>query len=259
LRRENTTCPRCKEEIRAGLAVCPHCGEDLGRRRIPWRLVGSVGGLAVVAIVVYAVLTLVPLPFNVPFVAAAPTSTPTEIILPPTATFTATPRPPTATPTATATYTPVITETATVTATATLTATVAPSPVQTATPTPTETPAFAFAAPQLLGPADERDLPEGQFNISYGTAIELTWEPVGVLAGDQYYSVSVSYENRDGQTREEVNWVKEPSFVVPQEWYDRLGADREVDWNVTVVSGTPGTSDSSPLSPASETWMFRWG
>jgi hypothetical protein len=259
LRRENATCRRCKREIRAGLVVCPHCGEDLARRRIPWKLFGSVGGIALAAVAVYLILTLVPLPFGLPFVAAVPTPTPTEVILPPTPTFTATPRPPTATSTATATFTPIITETATVTATATLTSTVAPAPLETSTPTPTETPEFAFGAPRLLGPADEADLPEDQINISYGTIIKLTWESVGALAGDQYYSVSVSFERRDGQTREVVNWVKETSFVVPQEWYDSLGADRGVYWNVTVVSGTPGTDDSSSLSPASETWVFRWG
>jgi len=259
LRRENVACRRCKREIRAGLAVCPHCGEDLARRRMPWKLIGSVGGIALAAVVVYVVLTLVPLPFGLPFVAAAPTFTPTEVILPPTPTSTATPRPPTATPRATATFTPIITATVTVTATATLTSTVSPGPVQTLTPTPTETPEFAYAAPQLLGPADEGDLPEGQFNITYGTIIKLTWQPVGVLAEDQYYSVSVSYEHSDGQTREQVNWVKKSSFEVPQEWHDGLGGDRGLYWNVTVVSGTPGTNDSSPLSPVSETWMFRWG
>jgi hypothetical protein len=259
LRRENVTCRRCRREIRAGLAVCPHCGEDLMRRRGPWKLIGSLLGIVVVAGAAYVILTMVPLPFRLPFVAAAPTPTPTEVILPPTPTATATTRPPTATPTATATFTPIITETVTVTATATLTATVAPEAVETPTPTPTETPEFVYAAPRLVGPADESDLPDGQFKITYGAVIKLSWEPVGVLAGDQYYAVSVSYEHRDGQTREQVNWVKASSFDVPQEWYDGLGGQRRVYWSVTVVSGTPGTDDSSPLSPTSETWMFRWG
>jgi len=261
LRRENVTCRRCRREIRAGLAVCPYCGDDLARRRTPWKLIGSLVSLVLVAGAAYVILTMVPLPFSVPLVAAAPTLTPTEVILPPTPTFTATPRPPTATPTATATFTPVITETVTVTVTATgtLTATVTPTVVRTATPTPTETPGFAFAAPRLVAPADESDLPDGQFNITYGAVIELRWESVGVLAEGQYYSVSVEYEHRDGQTREQVNWVKQNSFQVPQEWYDGLGANRRVYWNVKVVSGTPGTADSSTLSPASETWMFRWG
>jgi predicted nucleic acid-binding Zn ribbon protein len=265
LRRESATCPRCGKEIRSGLVVCPHCGEELLRRRVPWKLFGSLVGLALAAVVVYLVLTMVPLPFDLPFVAAAPTTTPTEVILPPTPTWTATPRPPTATATATATLTPIITATVTVSATATFspTGTLSPAETATATPaatsTPTESPGFAYAAPRLVEPADESDLPEGQFNLTFGSIIKLTWEPVGTLAEDEWYSVRVTYETRNGQTREQVNWVKQTSWAVPREWYDEVGDDRGVYWSVTVVSGTPGTDESVQLSPASETWMFRWG
>lgn len=265
LRRESATCPRCGQQIRSGLVVCPHCGEELRGRRVPWKLLGSLAGLALAAVVVYLVLTMVTLPFDLPFVAAAPTATPTEVILPPTPTWTATPRPPTATPTATATLTPVVTATVTVSATATFSPTQTLSPVETATvtptpnPTPTESPGYAYQAPRIVGPVDESDLPEGQFNFTYGSIIRLTWEPVGTLAEEQWYSVSVTYEARDGQTREQVNWVKQTSWEVPREWYDEVGDDRSVYWSVTVVSGTPGTDESLPLSPPSETRMFRWG
>ncbi|MDH4209604.1 MAG: hypothetical protein OEV76_12065, partial [Anaerolineae bacterium] len=103
---------------------------------MPWKLVGALVGVALVAVVGYLVLSFVPLPFQVPFLAAAPTATPTEVILPPTPTYTATPRPPTATPTRRPTSTPVITETATLeaspTRTVTVTATVAAQPTSTA-------------------------------------------------------------------------------------------------------------------------------
>jgi hypothetical protein len=244
------------------------------------KLIGSLGGVFAAAVVVYLVLTFVPLPFELPFIAAAPSATPTEVILPPTPTDTATPRPPTATPTRRATATPVITETArlevsptrpvTVTATLvvtpTFTAEVAetpagsPGPTETPTSTPTEAGGYLYPGPQLRSPADESDLPENQFNFSYGSLIELVWAPVGTLGENQWYELSVSYTGRDGQQESQVNWKKDTSFEVPLEWYDHImGGEREVYWRVTVVSGTPGTGAGTAISRPSETWMFRWG
>jgi len=261
LRRESATCPSCRGEIRSGLAVCPHCGDELLRRRIPWKLIGSLAGVALIAVIVYVVLTMVPLPFDLPFVAAAPTATPTEVILPPTPTSTATQRPPTATTTSTATFTPVITATATVpvSPTMTVTPTVWPGPTGTPVVAPTETLVLAYEAPQLVEPADESELPENQFSFSFGSRITLAWEPVGALAQDEWYSVSLSYENRDGQMRERVNWTKDTFWEVPTDYHDDIGTDRGVYWTVTVVSGSPGTGAGVADSPASETWMFRWG
>lgn len=270
LRRESRACPRCKSEIRSGLAVCPHCGEDLLGRRIPWKLIAGLGGATLTVIVVYAVLSFVPLPVSLPFVATIPSPTPTEVILPPTPTATETPRPPTATPTRPPTFTPVITATATLTTTATMTptvsasvtvtATVSPGPTQTASATPAERPGFVYAAPQLVGPGDESELPDdGQFTFTGSSIVELRWEPVGVLAADEWYSVSLIFTNRDGQPQEKVNWWKETAFVVPSDYHDDIGSDREVYWSVTVVSGSPGTGESEAVSPPSETWMFRWG
>jgi hypothetical protein len=269
LRRENSTCPSCKREIRSGLVVCPHCGEELQRRRIPWKLIGGFGGVVAAAAVVYLVSTMVPLPFALPFVASASTATATEVILPPTPTATATERPPTATATATATSTPVITTTLTptiavtatitVTATETVTTTESPGPVETTLATPTESSGFRYAAPVLLAPADESDLTEGPFNFTEGSIIELSWQSVGALGEDQWYSVRLVLTGGDGQPREKVNWRKETVFVVPRDYHDELGNDREVYWSVTVVSGTPGAGESKAISPPSETWMFRWG
>ena len=272
LRRESTTCRSCREEIRSGLAVCPHCGDELLRRRIPWKLIGSLAGVALAAVVVYVVLTMVPLPFELPFIAAAPTATPTEVILPPTPTSTATLRPPTSTPTRTATFTAVITATATVEVTPTRTVTATLMPQVTVTPgaspgleeTPTSTPmeagGYLYPAPQLRSPADETDLPESQFNFTSADMIVLTWEAVGSLGEKQWYEVSVSYTGRDGTTRTEDNWKKETSFEVPQGWHDYIMlGERDVYWNVTVKSGTPGTGESKAISPASQTWMCRWG
>ena len=262
LKRESKPCPRCGREARFGLIVCPYCGEELWGKRRPWKLVGALVGIGVVVVLAYVVLTFVPLPFELPFVASAPTSTPTEVILPPTPTATNTPRPPTATPTltATATFTPVITATVTVTGTATVTGTVSPGPAQTPTATPTETPSSGYAAPTLIEPEDQSDwLPDQPLVFSYGARIELKWGPVGTLAEDEWYAVDLTYINRDGASAITGGWTKETMWLVPSDLYELLGGDRDVNWTVTVVSGTPGSGAGTPVSPPSETWMFRWG
>jgi RNA polymerase subunit RPABC4/transcription elongation factor Spt4 len=271
LRRESRACRRCKREIRTGLAVCPYCGEDLSGRRIPWKLVGGLGGVAAVVVVGLLALSMAPLPFELPFIAKAPTATPTEVILPPTPTATATPRPPTATPTRRRTATPVITETATLEPASTSVANVTSTPQGTAasgstpttretpTPAPTQASGLPYAAPRLVSPADETDLPENQIRFSFGTVIELVWEPVGTLGASQYYQVSLSYTGRGGEQEMQVNWTKETTFEVPGELYENIAVgEREVYWTVTVVSGTPGAGSGRAISPTSETWMFRW-
>jgi hypothetical protein len=256
LRRESTRCRQCREEIRDGLAVCPHCGEDLGKRRIRWKLIGSLGGVVLVGILVYVLLFVVPLPANLPFLVAQPSPTPTEVILPPTETPTETPRPPTATPTRTPTFTPVITATATLTSGTTATPAESANPTATPTAAPTETPAVKYGAPQLTSPADGE-----QFRGS-GARIQLDWEPVGILADDEWYSVSLSYVDRNGDVvREVVAWAKNEDIPLPvgEELYDVLGGDRVVTWAIRVVSGVPGAGTEAPVSPPSEGWTFRWG
>lgn len=258
LRRESTRCPRCKEYIRADLAVCPHCGEELGKRRIPWKLISALGGIGLAAIVIYAVVSFVPLPINVPLVAAIPSPTATEALLPPTATSTATPRPPTETPTATATFTPVITATATITEVATVTPAEgeSPAPAETATATPTETPAFRYPAPRLLAPVD------GEAFSGSGERIELRWEPVGALAKDEYYSVRLSYVNKKGETVDGVvAWVRNEAIPwrVEETYYGDLSLqERGVGWQIRVVWDPDGDGLGEPISPPSDRWSFTW-
>jgi len=272
LRRESATCRRCRKEIRSGLAVCPHCGEDLLRRRVPWKLIVALGGVFGAAVLAYLVLSFVPLPFPLLFMAAAPTATATEVILPPTPTATATPRPPTATPTRRATATRAITETATLEAspthTVTVTATSVVTPTFTAevaeTPTvslvPTETPGLKYAAPKLLEPEDQSDwAADRPLVFSEGARIELKWEAVGTLGVEEYYAIELAYVDRDSGPAVTGGWVKETTWLVPTDLYERIGGDRTVEWSVTVVSGTPGTGQRTAISPASETWVFRWG
>ncbi len=153
-----------------------------------------------------------------------------------------------------------VTATEIVTGTETVTATESPSPTETPAAVATEQPGFRYAAPVLLAPVDESDLPEeGPFNFTEGSIIELSWESVGPLGENQWYSVSLVLTDRDGQPVEKVNWRKETTFVVPSDYHGDVGSDREVYWSVTVVSGTPGTGQGRAISPSSETWMFRWG
>jgi len=257
LRRESATCRRCRTEIRSGLAVCPNCGEDLLRRRIPWKLIGGLGGVFGAAVLVYLVLTLVPLPFELPFVAAAPTATATEVILPPTPTATATLRPPTSTPTRRASATPVIT------ATATVSATVTPGLTTTPTSSPTETPGLKYAAPKLIEPEDQSDwAPDHPLIFSPGTPIELKWEAVGSLAEYEWYSVDLVYTDSENEpTTRPGGWTKETTWRIEgdDELYNLLGGDRLVRWTVTLVFDPEGTGKGVAISPPSETWMFRWG
>jgi RNA polymerase subunit RPABC4/transcription elongation factor Spt4 len=258
LRRESTDCPECKREIRVGLAVCPHCGEELAKRRIPWKLIGSLGGVALAAVVVYAAVSILPLPINLPFVAAPPSPTPTEVILPPTETPTETPRPPTAIPTATATFTPVITATATTVGTATPVE--SPISTETLTATPTEAPVVKYPAPQLIGPEDQTGWPpDRDLLFSSGSIIELSWEPVGALAENEWYAVSLTYTDKNGEPARRDRWTRDTTWPVGQDLYELLGGDREVRWNIAVVWDRTGLGEGAPISPPSETRMFRWG
>lgn len=255
LRRESKRCRHCREEIRAGLAVCPYCGEELDKRRIRWKLIGSVLGVVLAGIIAYVLLFVAPVRANLPFGAVQPSPTATQMILPPTETPTETPRPPTATATATATFTPVITETVTVTRQATRTPAESQNPTTTAAVTPTGAAAFKYGAPQLTAPADG-----AQFSGS-SARIQLDWEPVGSLAEDEWYSVSLSYENRTGDAVDEVvGWAKNEDIPwrIGADLYAALGADRTVIWRVRVISGVPGTGTEVPIGPSSESWTFRW-
>ncbi|MGB9301985.1 MAG: hypothetical protein WCD51_15530, partial [Anaerolineae bacterium] len=206
----------------------------------------------------------VPLPFGLPFVAAAPTATPTEVILPPTPTATATRRPPTATPTRRAAATPVITETATLEVSPTRTVTVTLTPDLTATPTvrPTETPGFKYAAPKLIEPEDQSGWAvDHPLVFSYGARIDLKWEAVGTLAENEWYSIDLTYTDSENEpTVGRGGWTKETTWRVEgDDLYNLLGGDRSVRWTVTVVLDPEKTGEGVPISPPSETWMFRWG
>ncbi len=217
-----------------------------------------------------------------------PAATPTAMVV--TVVITATPPPPTATsPAPTITPVPTLPITPTVAAATpsqvAVRATVAP-PAGTARPsatrrvtavpaTPTVTPVpIKFAAPQLIGPKfndtqkDERHFP--------ADALIFEWRGVGGLAGDECYSVDVSFEPgaRDqflwecGEGETQVGYpLKKPfrlnrpneagpnySGLLPQ------ASEIWVYWTVTVVKRLgqkpDGKYNAAPISPVSERVRF---
>lgn len=162
-----------------------------------------------------------------------PTSSPTSVPSP-TATRnpTATRRPPTATPTATATHT------------------------VTPTPTPSPTPTLRFGEPQLMAPDN------GSYFSGSETSIELRWAPVGLLAEDEWYGLSVRYRH-GGQNVETGAWLKENYWRVPQYLAGQADEpERRYEWSVTLVQELGKDPDGSRkgvgISPKSEQRNFVW-
>jgi hypothetical protein len=127
------------------------------------------------------------------------------------------------------------------------------------TPVPSETPeaapVYKYTAPTLVSPENE-DVFKGEFN-----SVVLEWEPVGTLAADEYYDVTIMHYVGD----EPHYWgdaLKEPRWQVPVEaGFGEAGNDRFYWW-VTVrkqnTASAPGQLDLA-LSPTSEVRFFYWG
>lgn len=187
-----------------------------------------------------------------PTASATPKPTPT-----PSATPTASPAPtdtPAPTPTLGPTPTPII-----IVVTATPTPEPSPSPTSVPTntpvggvpsePTATPTAAFKYPAPVLLEPEDGSVVP--------GVLALLRWEPVGPLADDERYAVRFVFRER-GELVYEGDWVKISEWWVPERLYYRAdGPALEYRWYVFVERENPDGS-ATPLSPESETFVFRW-
>jgi tetratricopeptide (TPR) repeat protein/predicted Ser/Thr protein kinase len=120
-----------------------------------------------------------------------------------------------------------------------------------------ETPAPAllkYAAPTLAGPA-ENELFRGEY-----TVITLEWEPVGILAEDEYYDITVMHYVGE-ETRYWGGAVRETQWQVPVEAGLGEAANDRFYWWVTVrrANTAPGAGQIDlPLSPRSDTWSFRW-
>jgi tetratricopeptide (TPR) repeat protein len=129
---------------------------------------------------------------------------------------------------------------------------------QLATPRPGETAAattYKYAAPALANPQNDAVF-QGQF-----TVILLKWEPVGSLASDEYYDVTVMHFEADkpqywGGAVDGTEWQ-----VPPEAGYGNAANDRFFWW-VTIrrknTASGPGQLDLA-VSPSSETRTFYWG
>jgi serine/threonine protein kinase/outer membrane protein assembly factor BamD (BamD/ComL family) len=127
-----------------------------------------------------------------------------------------------------------------------------------ATPQSGETPArptYKYNAPTLIGPPNDT-LFQGEL-----TQVILQWEPVGMLAENEYYDVTVMHYVGD----EPHYWggpVRETQWQVPVEaGFGEAGNDR-FHWWVTVrlanTASGPNQLDLA-LSPRSDTCTFYWG
>lgn len=138
---------------------------------------------------------------------------------------------------------PPITPTAPLTSSAALTA----SATLTPTPTATATPGYKYPAPRLSGPEPFANF-GGQF-----TEIVLTWEPVGQLANNEYYDVTIRYFVGEEPRYWGSGLIKETRWRVPVEaGYGVAGRD-EFWWWVTVRR-----ADNTPVSASSEERTFFW-
>jgi hypothetical protein len=101
----------------------------------------------------------------------------------------------------------------------------------------------------LLEPRDRGVVPG---SINY-----LKWEPVGLLADDEWYAVRLVF-SQQGQLVYEGDRTKVPEFLVPERLYYKAdGPALEYSWFVFVERQNPDGS-ASQLSPESDTYVFRW-
>jgi serine/threonine protein kinase len=188
----------------------------------------------------------------------APSPSPSATRLP---TFTPSASPP---PKPTATVLQTVTAAPTGEATATGTATRAPTRTPTRTPTrrpPTSTPEPAasgqeYPAPILAGPADGAVFTSDQ-------RVELSWRPVGQLADEEHYKITVAYAHQGQTWYDEVPWTRDTNWLLSEHRYLLdLCDDGRYRWSVQIVRRTGVDADGkpvgTPLSPASEERTLTW-
>ncbi len=190
-----------------------------------------------------------PPPSPTPSPTAKPTLAPS-----PTATTVPTPTPVPPTPTVGPTSTPVV---IVVTATPSPTSPPTATPVRTAThpasaqPTPTAAPAAAFKYP-----APVITWPENNGLIPTKIAL-LKWKSATPLAPDEWYAVRLIFQ-RQGKTVYEGDSMQSPEWWLPERlYYMADGPTLEYHWFVFVERHNPDGS-TTPLSPQSDTYTFRW-
>jgi hypothetical protein len=93
--------------------------------------------------------------------------------------------------------------------------------------------------------------------------IRLKWEPVGTLAENEWYAISVRFVGREGQIIYRGERVREKTtWRVPREYHNIASlTERAFEWDITVVGEIikpDGTTVAENISPTSETRVFYW-
>jgi LysM repeat protein len=117
---------------------------------------------------------------------------------------------------------------------------------QTPTPTATPTSAFPYAAPLLLGPADQAVFQGSE------AGVVLRWTSVAILNTDEWYEVRVWTQGEEDAALRA--WTKGSSWVTPDSLYPRPKGNLFY-WNVSVVRRS---GQDLLLSPRSPTRRFGW-
>ena len=128
----------------------------------------------------------------------------------------------------------------------------APTPTPTLSPTPsgseTPTPTPTYAAPLVISPPQDANVPADVFRLE--------WVGVGVLQPDEVYLVQVS-DATSGQVFNDI--TRSTSLLLPDSLVPTDGQTHTIDWTVTVakpneagiyrvISGPPGINRFNWLS-----------
>ncbi len=246
LRPATVHCRACEARVPGDLRVCPYCG---ARLEPSWRQpLLTLVVAAIVIVGVYFLHSYVPwadllaLPGRLRLPSISFLSTPTLV--------------PSATATRTRTRTPTPSHTATVTPQPPTEIPTQPAATATSKPSPTRTAQPPLARPRLLAPENQEEFRSG------GSQIKLSWEPVGVLAENDWYALSLRFL-ADGVVQYSGTWTKDTFWVVPGPLYTKAGQrERAFQWDVTVMQQTGNKPDGGragvALSATSETRTFFW-
>jgi ribosomal protein L37E len=218
-------CQHCGNLVYISRRVCAACGYPVARRRLrTWAMVA----LAPLVLVLLALsVRNVYAQLETGYLAAWPTAL-YELSLADMATATLAPLAPATTPT---------------------------GPAPTMTPSATARP-LRYSAPVLLGPTDGIEF------VGENATIWLRWKPVGVLAADEFYVVSLRYQSNDAVVYTGA-WQQDTEWLVPHDVWQRYDAGHpEYHWDVTVMRQTGTREDGSrtgePVSATSAERVFVW-
>ena len=160
---------------------------------------------------------------------------------------------------------PTQTHTATPPMTSTPTATVpvrpSPTPTAPADSTPTPRKATVVPSPAVSSPLSPRAPAAGSAFIGSNAAIVFEWDPVGALAEDEYYVLTLRFPH-GAETWQDVQWTKTSSLAMPAYIYENATLPGTLQWNVVLMrqtgTGSNGIKEGVPLSPPSPTFGLTW-